>query len=74
MEDEYCVVVDAMTWLGAGFIKGASVQRLLCATETLVCVLIGSATGTRCIDCCVFFLVCCVVVVGPRRLLMMFAE
>lgn len=87
MEDKQYVEQKTVTWLAAGFIKGVGVQLLLCATETLVWILIGSPTGTRCIDCCVFSLwlplsgclcaVLCVHLCGycePLQALMMFAE
>ncbi len=54
--DPQYVEQKVVTWLAAGFIKGVGVQLLLCAAETLVWILIGSPTGTCCIDCCVFFL------------------
>lgn len=42
MEDKQNVEQKAELWRVAGFIKGVGVQLLLCATESLVCVLIGS--------------------------------
>lgn len=56
MEGKQRVVQRSVTWLAAWFIKGAAVWHLLCAIETLVWILIGSPTGTRAIDHCVFFL------------------
>lgn len=44
MEDKQNVEQKTELWQAAGFVKGVGVQLLLCATESVVWVLIGSPT------------------------------
>lgn len=68
MEDKQYEEQKTVTWLAAGFMKDVRVQLLLCATEHLVWILIGSPTGSlHAVLLCVFpvtyvklFVCCCV--------------